>query len=237
MSGRSLYARGLFELAMVFLGVLAAFMVDGWRQEREERAQEVLYLERLAVDLRQDSSTLDGGWSPGLERKLAAMAAIGPYVRGQTRSVGDTLAFLENVAAAGAGGFTAWVFDTPTFDDLMATGNLRLIENAELRSRVVGHYRRIQIQRDRIVTRISGYPMQVHAFYPSEERDRLTPESIRAFGIERALARVRSEAFVDVLNQEYNTARFQERLIPPMRTSTLETLVAVEGELRRLGAR
>lgn len=159
MSGRSPWVRGLFELAMVFLGVMGAFMVEGWRAEREERPQEVLYLERLAVDLRQDSSTFDGGWIPALERKLAAMEAVGPYARGQTRSVGDTLAFLENVAAAGAGGFTAWAFDLPTFDDLMATGNLRLIEDAELRSRVVGHYRGIQVQRDRIITRISGYPM------------------------------------------------------------------------------
>lgn len=42
---------------------------------------------------------------------------------------------------------------------------------------------------------------------------------------------------MDVLNQEYNAARFQERLIPPLRTSTLETLAAVEGELSRLGRR
>jgi hypothetical protein len=234
MSGRSWVWRGIFELTMVFLGVMGAFLVDGWREHHEERAQEILYLERLAVDLRQDSATVDGGWAPALERKLGAIAAIAPYARGRTRVVGDTLAFLRNVALAGAGGFTAWHFDTPTFDDLMTTGNLRLIRDADLRAGVVGHYRNLEVQLDRVTARISGYPNAVHAIFPAEERDSITMESVRDFGADRALARIRSEAFVDVLNREYNSAVFQRWVIPPIRKSTLETLEAVEGELERL---
>jgi hypothetical protein len=235
MSGRSWVWRGIVELTMVFLGVMGAFLVDEWRERHEERAQEILYLERLVVDLRQDSSTIDAGWTPALERKLGAIAAIAPYARGRTRMVGDTLAFLRNVALAGAGGFTAWAFDTPTFDDLMTTGNLRLIRNADLRARIVAHYRGVEVEQARITARLPGYPNAVHAIFPAEERDAITMESVRDFGADRALVRIRTEVFVDLLNREYNSAVFQRTVVPRLRASTVETLGAVEEELVRLG--
>lgn len=237
MNRRSWPLRGLFELTMVFLGVMGAFLVDGWREHHEERAQEILYLERLVTDLRQDSATIEAGLIPQVERKLDAIAAVAPYARGQTQVVGDTLAFLKNVALAGAGGFTAWGFDTPTFDDLMSTGNLRLIENSDLRSRIVAHYRGIEVQQTRISARLPGYPNAVHAIFPAEERDALTMESVRDFGAKRALARVRTEAFVDLLNREYNSAVFQRSIAPFLDTYTLELLKAVQEELARLGGR
>ena len=235
MSGRSWIWKGVFELTMVFLGVMGAFLVDGWRERSEEHAQEILYLERLATDLRQDSTTIEAGLMPQVERKLDAIAAIAPYARRRTDVVGDTLAFLRNVALAGAGGFTAWTFDTPTFDDLMSTGNLRLIQNADLRTRIVEHYRGVEVQQARMTARLPGYPNAVHAILPAEERDAITMMSVRDFGADRALARIRSEAFVDLLNREYNSAVFQRSVGPRLDASTLDLLNAVEGELSRLG--
>jgi len=228
--------RGLFELAMVFLGVMGAFVVEGWRQDREDRETEVQYLERLAADLRRDSTTIENGWAPALERKLGAMREIEPFVRGRTREVGDTLAFIRNVALAGAGGFTAWNFDTPTWDDLTATGNLRLVHDPGLRDAIVSYYRFLDTETDRVQARLPIYPMAVHALIPAEVRDDVTMELLRSWDLRRILTRVRGDAFVDTLNQEYNSAVFQQLEVVRFREATHGLLRAVEGELGRHGS-
>lgn len=222
---------------MVFLGVMAAFAVEGWRTDREERAQERQYLERLSTDLRSDSATIHGNWARALDRKIEAIHAIGPFVRGQTRDIGDTLAFVQNVAMAGAGGFTAWAFQTPTMEDLTATGNLRLIRDTALRAAISEHYRLIDSQKGRIAGRLPFYPMAVHALFPAEAREDLTMELLRAYGLGRILAGIRTESFQDLLNQEYNSALFQASVLPGLGFATRELLVKVEAERARLGSR
>ena len=234
---RSLWFRGLFELAMVFLGVMGAFVVDGWRQDREERATEIQYLERLAVDLRRDSTTIENGWAPQLGRKLGALHDIEPFVRGRTREVGDTMAFVKNVALAGAGGFTAWLFDTPTWDDLTSTGNLRLIHDPGLRDAIVAYYRFLDSETGRVQKRLPNYPMAVHALIPAEAREDVTMELLRSWDLTRILDRVRTESFVDVFNQEYNSGLFQQLEVARFREAIRTLLVAVEEELATHGAR
>jgi hypothetical protein len=216
---------------MVFLGVMGAFVVDGLRQEREERVQEIQYLERLTLDLRRDSTTIERGWAPALARKLEAMEVIQPFVRGRTREIGDTLVFVRAVAAAGAGGFTAWNFDTPTWDDLTATGNLRLIHDPGLRDALVTYYRFLEGETARVRSRLPIYPMAVHALIPAEARDDVTLELLRSWDLQRILTRIRTEAFVDVLNQEYNSALFQQLEVARFREATRAILEAVEGHL------
>lgn len=74
----------------------------------------------------------------------------------------------------------------------------------------------------------------MHAIYPAEERDAITMESVRDFGVGRAPARIRGKAFVDVLNREYDSAVFQRSVAPRLDASTQETLKQVEDELVRL---
>ena len=234
MSGRSYIGRALLELAMVFLGVLGAFGVENWRISREERAMGVQYLQRLAEDLRGDSATMAGNWSRALDVKMEAMRAVGPFVRGQTRSVGDTLAFMTALAAAGAGGFTAWQFQTPTMDDLRSTGNLRVIGDPELRGAIVDYYRGLDAQAGRIRGRLPIYPMAVHALIPAEARDAMDMEMVRGWGVDRVLSRVRSEEFQDTFNQEVNSGLFQLSVLPSLLDRTNDLLARVEAALAAL---
>ena len=50
--------------------------------------------------------------------------------------------------------------------------------------------------------------MFVHSIYPSELRDGKNMKAIEAFGVERALERIQSEEFQNLLNQEFNFAYF-----------------------------
>lgn len=236
MNKRSLAGRATLELLVIFLGVMSAFFVENWRTNREERTQERQYLDRLAADLRSDSATIDGSWSRALAVKLEAVRTIGPYVRGATGELEDTLAFARSVAAAGAGGFTAWAFQTPTMADLSATGNLRLIRDGALRGALVEHYRLLDMQTERVTGRLPLYPMAVHAIAPAEMRDSVTMELLREWGLDRFLARVRTEEFQDVLNQEFNSAVFQMAVLPGLRESTGRLLLAVDEARRRLGS-
>jgi hypothetical protein len=220
---------------MVFLGVMGAFFVDDWKSARQDGAMEVQYLQRMAEDLRGDSATMAGTWTRALEAKSGAMRVVGPYVRGQTRVVGDTLAFIHAVGLVGSGGFTAWQFSTPTMNDLEATGNLRVIRNAELRSGIVEYYRYLDMQLARIQARLPIYPMAVHALIPSEARDDIDMAMLREWNVGRALTRLRTEAFQDTFDQEANSAMFQATILPLLRAGNNDLLAAVATELQRLG--
>ena len=220
---------------MVFLGVMGAFFVDDWRSAREDRAMEVQYLQRMAEDLRGDSATMARNWTRALGVKLEAMRTVGPFIRGQTRVVGDTLAFISSVAAAGAGGFTAWQFQTPTMDDLKSTGNLRVIENTELRGAIVRYYRYLDSENARIQGRLPIYPMAVHALIPAEARENMDMAMVREWGVERILARIRTEGFRDTFDQESNSAMFQQSTLPRLQEEANRLLGQITAELRRLG--
>ena len=174
-------------------------------------------------------------WSRALDVKLEAMRTAGPYIRGQTSFVGDTLALITAVSAAGAGGFTAWQFQTPTMDDLKSTGNLRVIQNPELRGAIVEYYRFLDSQTARIQGRLPIYPLAVHALIPAEARGDMDMAMLREWGVERMLARIRSEAFRDIFDQEMNSAMFQALVLPGLAEDTVRLLGQITAELQRLG--
>lgn len=201
--------RWLFsETLIIVLGVLIAFAVNDYWTDRQDRQLELQYLKRVHADLESDLqlvSELDAAAS----RKLQALDAIAPVVRGLEPVPKDLEAFLRDVTLGGIGGASPAYFVTATtFEDLKATGNLRLIRNTDIRSQLNNYYVNFESQHDRILARRTGYFMYVHSMLPAELRDSMTMNDISEFGMEHALQKILSHEFQDLLNQEYNFAYF-----------------------------
>src|SRR5882757_2049030 len=47
------------EFLMVFLGITSGFFVDNFREERDERSQEIDYMKSLLVDLEKDRTSFE----------------------------------------------------------------------------------------------------------------------------------------------------------------------------------
>ena len=202
--------RWLFwETLIIVLGVLIAFGVNDYWSDREDRQLELQYMKRLLGDLREDNEWVVGYMTNAVARKFDALNAIAPVVRGKEPVPEDVETFLKNVTLAAIGGASPNYFVTPTtFEDLKATGNLRLINDTEIRRKLNKYYDDYKNQHQRILSRRTGYFMLVHEILPAELRQNMTMDAIRKFGVERALEKIVSPEFEDLLNQEFNFGYF-----------------------------
>lgn len=220
--------RWLFaETLVIVLGVLIALALNDFWTDRQERRLEVLYLERLEAEFNGDLGYIQRVYQPGLERKKAALEAILPVVRGDEPVPKDPMVFLEQVAIGGAlsGSQRLEISLDATYRDLQATGNLRLIQDDSIRSRIINYYGSMTNQSSRIAGRNSGYVMFVHSAIPAELRDDIDLAAVERMGLEHAIRRLTSEEFRAIVNAEYNKMLLMSRM--PFEEEILATLEAV----------
>jgi hypothetical protein len=226
--------RAAAELIIIILGVLIALAVDNWNSDRAERTLEKSYLTALGNDLRADSTFLAGIELPALAQKDSALAVVAPIARGLSPIPVDTVGFLRVVSLAGRLGAGAFSTKQPTYDELLSTGRLRLIQSQELRAQLVAHYTASEVQKARTNWRTPGYPMMVHEFYPAELRESVSEAAVREFGVARALQIVRSDRFERVMNQELNLLFFLRTTAEQFLLDTNALLRLVDEERARL---
>lgn len=199
----------LSETLVVVLGVLIALALNDYWTYRQERALELQYLERIRDDVNIDISLMDDFGKRLLERKLNALDSIAPVIRGEQTIPEDLESFFRNVSLGAIGGAspTHWTTST-TFQEMRSTGNLRLIRNSGLRSRISLYYEEFDEFYTRTRDRRTGYTKLIWSVLPGELRERMDLAAIEEFGIERALNRIISPEFQDLMHQEYNYAFF-----------------------------
>jgi len=204
--------RWLFaETLVIVLGVLIALGLDDYQTGRYERRLATDYVQRIQGDLDQDLAYIENVWIPGLEIKRQSLESIAPVIRGQSPAPADTVKFFKTVSLGGVMGTSAaaWYTDT-TFQDMRATGNLRLIQDPAIRAEISEYYEAMENETLRVERRFSNYVPFVHSIIPAELRDGFNLDSLQGFGVDYALTRVLTDEFRDALNQEYNLMLFME---------------------------
>lgn len=228
--------RWLFwETLIIVLGVLIAFAVNDYWSDRKDRELELQYLKRLHADLKSDEKWVTDYSENAIPTKMAALDAIAPVVRRIQPVPEDVEAFLKNVTLGGMGGASPRHFVTATtFEDLKATGNLRLIRDTELRSKINDYYVGFDNDHARVLARTTGYFMFVHSILPVEKRQNFNMEAIQEFGVQRALEKVLSKEFQDLLSQEYNFAYFMQSTYTYFASRANELAKELDAHIRQL---
>jgi len=201
------------ETLVVVLGIVIALGLDDYRTGTIERRLEIEYVVRIQDDVDRDVRYITTAWRPRLRIKRESLESIAPVIRGQSPVPTDRVAFLKSVSLGGIHGTStaAWYTDT-TFQDLRATGNLRLIQDATIRADIARYYEMLESEALRLETRFTNYVPFVHSVMPSELREDIDSESLEQFGTDYALERLLSDEFRGLFNQEYNLMLFMERL-------------------------
>ena len=199
------------ETLVIVLGILIALALDDYRTNQYERRLAIDYVQRVQDDLSRDLEYIDRIWVQRLRIKRESLEAIAPIIRGQSQVPDNVEGFLKQVARGGIAGTSAatWYTDT-TFQDMRATGNLRLIRDADIRAQISRYYEAVQSEALRVEARFTDYTSFVHAVLPAELRDEIDLVALEAFGTEYALNRLLTDEFRDLLNQEYNLMLFLE---------------------------
>jgi hypothetical protein len=122
------------EFFLVVLGVLAALMVDTWIEQRNDDNLRQEYLARLADDLEADRERLEYRIS-----FFTSVLSFGLQTLEKMRSDGpvDQDAILAAYYASEK--FDFWPIRN-TYEDLQSTGNIRLLDNIELRLALASYH-------------------------------------------------------------------------------------------------
>ena len=134
------YAIG--EFSIVLIGVLAAFAVDNWNNDRKDRLLEVDYVVALLDDLRKDDQSI-----------LSAMESAETFaIRGRTllsaiETEEISVSAREFVVAAATASYLRFpTYTRATINDLMSTGNFRLIRSDQIRAAISVYYTAVENQ-------------------------------------------------------------------------------------------
>jgi hypothetical protein len=131
------YALG--EFSIVVLGVLAALWVGNWNADREDRVLEREYVQSLLGDLRADAASFSS--------TLNRTEELANYISVVLDSIAShDIAVSPKDFVIAANSLSRMTFPAEsrsTINDLMSTGNLRLIESREIRSAIADYYTKL----------------------------------------------------------------------------------------------
>ncbi len=137
------YGTLFFELVVVVIGILFALSIDDWRQEREELEHEHEYLVAIKADLQEDLRMFDERIFPEIKMRLEKSKQLGQVT---PESVPESLEaqrmFVDDIGRAGF--MNTYRPRRNAMDDMLATGNLRLLSNRQLRLDLLGYYDKVE---------------------------------------------------------------------------------------------
>ena len=125
------YAIG--EIVLVVIGILIALQINNWNENRKSRQKEQSYLLGFKSDIQNSLKELDRVIN---KSEMASMAAdsILKMKRGEI----DTLNLSNFVRCVlKANGYTAYIVQQGTIDDIKGSGNLDVIKNDSIRLAIV----------------------------------------------------------------------------------------------------
>lgn len=131
------------ELLIVVVGVLIALGLDSWRQSIAEDRTETAYLESLLEDLDNDATELDRAHRQAMTTERAARTVL-DVIEGRDAGIAaDSLA----LALEYAGFLYLPAYFPYTFNELVNTGNLRIIRDPRLRREIASYYNFIESEK------------------------------------------------------------------------------------------
>jgi hypothetical protein len=135
-NGRNL-GRGFGELALIIVGVLVALGVDRWIAGFDARELESAYLQQLADNVAADSAALETQLA-SVSRRMEWADDLFAALDGELPSPEDAGLFLRHLDR-----MPIWTPFDPAreaWDDLVSTGNLRVIRDLEIRQSLSAYY-------------------------------------------------------------------------------------------------
>ena len=137
------YAIG--EVLLVVFGILVALQINSWNQQVQDRGKEKEYLASIKEDLITDTINL-GLILTEVEKNLDAAVTLIKFLNQPQQEFYDTTKIYEAIRYAGF--LMTFETNSPTFDDLRSTGNLKLILNMELKKSISSYYTSIESRKE-----------------------------------------------------------------------------------------
>jgi hypothetical protein len=127
----------LLEILVVVIGLFVGLQLDGWNEVRKDRLSEKNYLERLHRDVQRDSELLERSIEGAEWRARDAVYAM-DALEEPAIIADDPCAFLASISGASANFYP--VLYSHTFDEIVSSGDLKLMRNDQLKDELSQYY-------------------------------------------------------------------------------------------------
>ncbi len=135
------YGPVVLEIVVVILGILIAFQIDRWADDRRDREQEYDYLVRLKDDLHIEIQSIDQAIEYA-ESRIAAVLLLEEVIANPSIAMEQPGAVPVAIETATWRSFPQ--IDAFVYSELQSTGNLALIRSESLRRDLANHYSTIR---------------------------------------------------------------------------------------------
>jgi hypothetical protein len=195
-----LYAIG--EIVLVVIGILIALQINNWNEEQKDDNKEITYLENLKEDIKSDSIFYERTWFTNGPRKIAGLQKAKEYYKNKVIT-DDTIPFLNDVSYGGIYGIGAFNSNDKTFQELVSTGNISLISDADIRKRIGDYYLNQVFMEQYAKSLQSGYTNYVNSFKVFNPK---FPDSVHRSEIPIMLKMMQKDEFYMLINRELTYA-------------------------------
>ncbi|MGD2123911.1 MAG: hypothetical protein PVJ76_19325 [Gemmatimonadota bacterium] len=213
------------ELLIVTLGVLIALALDSWNEARLERRVEDEVLGWLISDVQSDTAFFTW-WSGAVDDKLAALEQASVPVADPNVVVTDSLAFLEAVTVGSYYGWNQPSVRRTSFDELVSSGNLGLIDDPAVRRRIVEYYYAVDDSRGRMLARRSDYAPIAYRLIPRASE--FVPRDMDGTQLRTVIEAVRRSDLSKHTVAETNLGLFIRSMITPLESLARDLLDELE---------
>jgi len=127
----------LLEIIVIMMGILGAFALNNWNEERKMREQGKQYVREIYSDLKNDVQTLEGIIDQ-LKQEHEASGNVLEVYESPEHSIEDSLAYWKNLIAVGN---TIIADRTPhAWDELKFSGGLGILQDDALSTQLYEFY-------------------------------------------------------------------------------------------------
>jgi hypothetical protein len=130
----------VLELVVVVVGIFLGLQVDSWNEARKDRVLEQQYVASLKADFQADIEELDEAIALAENRAQLGRLLISTIDKGRVE--GDPNEFIWAVFSSSLLNYPSYT--QATYNDLLSTGNLQLLQDANMKAAVAGYYTDIE---------------------------------------------------------------------------------------------
>ncbi len=195
-----LYAIG--EIVLVVIGILIALSINSWNDNRKDRIKEQVYLKNLISELTEDIESNKRYILDRYSKKVEVLKKGKAYYQDKFQ-VTDTISFLNDVGYGNVFGNVIWAFNKTTYNQLVNTGDLKVIENDSLKRFILKYYNTVTAMEESGPRKPTGYIKFSNSLSPF---NRDSPDYISDFDAKFSMSKIKSEEFYRLVNLELTLA-------------------------------
>lgn len=221
-----LYAFG--EIILVVIGILIALQINNWNEERKNTSLEQDYLISISSDLKNLTTTIDRIYVSRFDEKIENLLFAKKYIE-TPFAITDTIEFI-NTITKGAQSFSGfYLADDGAYQELVSTGNLRLIKSDSLRKELSEFYTEMKIQSVLSKEYTTDYGNYINAIRPFDTEN---PGNINQYDIYEFLEELKTKKFRQLIDHELTYGYRTRRMAKIIVGNGLEMKAKVDEEIK-----